>query len=127
MSPGGSRGVTALADQQERSGRIEKPGERTKRRGPEPGRQDLQGVGLEDEIEAPGPLLGRGEQVRLDVPDARVGEPVPTPAQRRRCDVERGHRTTSLGQILGVIAETASNDQAAGAFDAEAAPMMPIA
>jgi hypothetical protein len=73
------------------------------------GGQDLERVGLEDEVEARAPL-GRGrEHVGDDVVDPGVREAPARPGDSARRDVEGGDREAALGERLCVVAEAGAD------------------
>src|SRR6185436_20840717 len=124
-----SRRVTLLAtaaDEEQRSVRRQKPREIPHRLCPELYRQDLQGVGLEHEVEPPSPVRRRREQVGRHVLDARRGKALTAPGDGGLRDVEGDDAPALLRQVLRIVAEPAANRQASFVAEVDMALCVPL-
>ena len=75
--------------------------------------EDLDRVGLEDEIERRQPLVRGPERVRDLVSDERLGKAAAAPGHGRRRDIEGCDLEAAVGQELGIVAVATTDDQGA--------------
>jgi hypothetical protein len=87
-------------------------------------RDRLNGGDFDDDIERLPPLGRQVQEVGDVIVDAAVREPGPAPPDGGRRDVERGDVVATSSELLGVITDTAADDERS-AFGGEAKRVQP--
>ena len=90
------------------------------------GRQNLERIGLKDEMESATPSRRRLEQVGGEVFDSGSGKALTASANRGFRYIERRGTETPCGELLGIVAKAAADGQRrfAGSFQGMRAPKM---